>query len=369
MAKRAFLIGEDDALRPMVEQPYESEDVLQVLLAKYPDLLAGDEIDPTNPRRWLLVSREMGVPDSEDGAGRWSLDHLFLDQDGIPTLVEVKRATDTRARREVVAQMLDYAANAVLDWPHDQIVAAFERTVRTGGGDPDLVLAKFLADGGPEQRQDAGAFWGRVKTNLEAEHIRMVFVADHIPRELQRIVEFLNDQMTPAEVIAVEVQQFVGEGIRTLVPRTVGQTVKSTSKGATRRGQEWDQVGFMEQARAGAPYATQVTTNLIDWFTRNALGVRWGNGQSATFTARMAQRGVDVEVLRVFAGGQMQVSFANITKAEVQAELRSRLTGITEFTLSAAKGLPFASLAPLEDAAKWQQFTDVLAWLRTALEG
>ncbi len=29
------------------------------------------------------------VPDHGDGGGRWSADHLFLDQDAIPTLVEV----------------------------------------------------------------------------------------------------------------------------------------------------------------------------------------------------------------------------------------------------------------------------------------
>jgi hypothetical protein len=37
-----------------------------------------------------------------------------LDQDAIPAIVEVKRSTDTRIRREVVGQMLDYAANSVV---------------------------------------------------------------------------------------------------------------------------------------------------------------------------------------------------------------------------------------------------------------
>jgi len=55
----------------------------------------------------------MGVPSIDGGGDRWSADHLFLDQDAIPTFVEVKRSTDTRIRREVVGQMLDYAANAI----------------------------------------------------------------------------------------------------------------------------------------------------------------------------------------------------------------------------------------------------------------
>lgn len=36
------------------------------------------------------------MPGKEGEASRFSLDHLFIDQDGIPTLVEVKRSTDTR---------------------------------------------------------------------------------------------------------------------------------------------------------------------------------------------------------------------------------------------------------------------------------
>src|SRR4051794_25314367 len=60
------------------------------------------------------------------GSDRWSLDHVFLNADGVPTLVEVKRSSDTRARREVVAQMLDYAANATAYWKVDALRAWFE---------------------------------------------------------------------------------------------------------------------------------------------------------------------------------------------------------------------------------------------------
>jgi hypothetical protein len=37
-----------------------------------------------------------------------------------------------------------------------------------------------------------------------------VFVADEIPVELRRIVEFINGQMDPAELLAVEIKQYVG---------------------------------------------------------------------------------------------------------------------------------------------------------------
>ena len=127
MAGRIYLLDGESKLIAMEESPYDSETLLQKLLADHPDLLAGDQIDVEEPRRWLLVSREMAVPGEQDGAGRWSLDHLFLDQDAIPTLIEVKRSSDTRIRREVIGQMLDYAADAVAYWPVEEIRARFER--------------------------------------------------------------------------------------------------------------------------------------------------------------------------------------------------------------------------------------------------
>jgi hypothetical protein len=95
----------------------------------------------------------LGVPDDVDAANRWSLDHLFVDQDGIPTLVEVKRGADTRVRREVVGQMLDYAANAVVHWPIDAIRVAFEQRCERDGKEPGEELRGFLdLDMPPESR-------------------------------------------------------------------------------------------------------------------------------------------------------------------------------------------------------------------------
>jgi hypothetical protein len=242
MGGGVFLIQEDGKLVEMREQPYDSEALLQELLAKYPNLLAGDQMDGTEARRWLLVSREMAIPGEEDGGGRWTLDHLFLDQDAIPTLVEVKRGSDTRIRREVVGQMLDYAANAVLNWPVETIRAKFEKTCELQGLDPSNELARLLGDEG-----DGESFWQNTKTNLQAGRVRLVFVADEIPSELRRVVEFLNEQMDPAEVLAVEVKQYIGQGrMKTLVPRLIGQTIRggTARKPSSKAPAEVDKFGL-----------------------------------------------------------------------------------------------------------------------------
>lgn len=74
----AIYIKHGSELIEMTEQPYDAESVLQRLLAEHPDLLAGAS-DDEGCRRWLLVQREFGIGEEPDSAGRWSLDHLFLD--------------------------------------------------------------------------------------------------------------------------------------------------------------------------------------------------------------------------------------------------------------------------------------------------
>src|SRR3954451_13006159 len=154
MSGGIFLLRGEDDLVPMTEAPYDSEDVLQELLAKFPDLLAGDQLAGAEARRWVLVDRESAVPDQEGGGGRWSLDHLFLDQDAVPTLVEVKRSSDTRIRREVVGQLIDYAANAVLYWPIEMLRASFEARLDREDADADAELTAVL-----EPDADGDAYW------------------------------------------------------------------------------------------------------------------------------------------------------------------------------------------------------------------
>lgn len=149
---KIFLIGDGkDNLVALEESGYVTESVLQDFLAEYPDLLPGDQIDPEAPRRWLLVVREMGIPGDVNEADRWSLDHLFLDQDGIPTFIECKRATDTRIRREVVAQMLEYAANGVEYWDIDKLRQCAAETAQKCGRSLNDEIAQLLADPGIDE--------------------------------------------------------------------------------------------------------------------------------------------------------------------------------------------------------------------------
>jgi hypothetical protein len=73
-----------------------------------------------------------------------------------------------------------------------------------------------------------------------------VFVSDVIPPELRRVIEFLNERMSPTEVVGVEIKQYVGQDdLTTLVPRVVGQTEQARTQkigGSRAQGVEvdWD---------------------------------------------------------------------------------------------------------------------------------
>ena len=115
---------------------------LQPLLAREPRLLAGDRDGSAG--RYVLVKRELGIVHGEDAGARWSVDHLFLDDEGVPTLVEVKQSANTQIRREVVGQLLEYAANFADYWSAEIIRDSFETAWRDRGREPEEVLQEAV---------------------------------------------------------------------------------------------------------------------------------------------------------------------------------------------------------------------------------
>jgi hypothetical protein len=203
---------------------------------------------------------------------------VYLDQDGMPTLVEVKRSSDTRLRREVVGQLLDYAANAVAHWPASEIRNRFESRCAEAELDPDEEIERFLDD----DELDAAWFWERVKTNLQARKVRMLFAADRIPRELRRIIEFLNEQMDPAEVLGLELKHHAGGGVRVLVPEVIGRTEAASSRKGmeSRPSRQWDRETLLEdiEERHGSESRESVA-EFLGWCDKLDYEFAYGKGR------------------------------------------------------------------------------------------
>ena len=260
--QQIYHLYEENRIEAMNEEEFDLEARLQELVADHPELLSGEQMNPDKPRRFILIDREQGIADIVGGGNRWSLDHLMIDQDAIPTLVEAKRRANLESRREIVGQMLDYAAHATQTWNVDDIRKTFEDRVTAKGENPSDILRESLQLSEP----DLDSFWQDVETNLRAAKLRLLFVTDSIRDELTRIVEFLNEQMPGIEVLAVEIKQFKGDTGSTLVPRVIGRTSEAVAAPRRRSGQP--QSRLLDEETLIASFADeqiqQVTSRLLE---------------------------------------------------------------------------------------------------------
>jgi hypothetical protein len=318
---------------------FANEDDFQRLLSRFPALLVGDQIDPENPRRWVLVKREQTISTDEAGAAQWSIDHLFLDQDGIPTLVEIKRQSDSRIRREVVGQMLDYAANCATYWSIDMLQSGFEKTCEFAQQSSEAVLTELI---GPDKLE---GFWERVKTNLQAGRIRLLFVADIIPLELRRIVEFLNEQMDPAEVLAIELRQFTGEGgLKTIVPMVFGQTQEAAKKRNVATGQRWDQRRLFERLKQTVgPKEFEIAEKIFDWMGKGGRTLIFGTGREhGSVYPLLRPGGVKINPIYLSTDGNLWLQFNSLEGKPVFGPLDKRRELMNRF--GAIQGTSFVEM-------------------------
>lgn len=366
MADHIYYLAPDGTLEAIADAPFLQEYDLQELLAKHPNILAGEQMTPKKPRRWVLISREMPVPDDEGASGKWRLDHLFVDQESVPTLVEVKRGANKEVRRRVVGQMLDYAANAVLYWPVETIRAKFEEECRGRYVDPDDYLATAL-DPDSEDGFDTDAFWKQVRLNLTAGRLRLVFVADEVPRELERIVKFLSDQMERAEVFAVEVKQYRSEGRTILVPRVIGMKDERPDGGS----HSWTEDKFFEAlSRSVDQSIHDVIRRLYGWSISNFSEIGWSNSAIGKFFGRIKHNGT-TSPMAVWHTGRVFVRFVKLkTRApfddvEYRKQFQERLNQIPGIMVPEEKLNGYYEVDPMSIASdeNFRQFTSAFAWV------
>jgi len=193
------------------------EDWLQQLIFDHPDLLPVAEVDPIfGPL--VSLCRELETP-----AG--PVDNLCINNLGMLTLAECKLWRNPQARREVVGQILDYAAQ-LSRWDYTTL----EQAVGRARKDANFSLYDFLcgtgADAGPE-----ATFVDRVNNNLRRGRFLLLIVGDGIRERVEAIAEFLQQQAHLNFSFAlVEIRRYhLPDGLGTaqlVVPRVLTRTVE-----------------------------------------------------------------------------------------------------------------------------------------------
>ncbi len=200
------------------------EEALQTLIEKHPEVLPGKQIDPNSKDqlRFVLLCREMPV-------GDWSLDLLLVDQKGILTLVETKLAKNSESRREVIGQILEYAANAAKYWGNGRARnIAKDYWAKKQGQNVDEAIRTKL------EKDEVEDFWNEVDENLQGGQIRLIVAGDEIRPEVRRIIEYLNEEMKNAKIYGLELRCYRDEsGTQVIVPHLIGQTQATADRKET----------------------------------------------------------------------------------------------------------------------------------------
>jgi len=302
---------------------------LQRLLAENLFLLPGDQIDPESPRRWLLVRREMPVPDPGGGSSRWSVDLLIADQSGVPTFVECKRFADTRSRREVVGQMLEYAANGHHYWDQADIRQYMEESARLTGRS----LQELFAELGGDDFASIDELVERFVDNLREGQVRLVFFMEEAPQELKSIVDFLNRQTERTEILIVEARQFEGGGKRFVVPALFGYTEEArrakrsvtVTSGQSRK--KWTEESyFAALASELQPEQVEVIRDVLSVARELNLEVRWGTGARRGTMSLVAPALCHRTFLSIYTDGSLSFNQGWLDGSDEADRLKAALT-------------------------------------------
>jgi hypothetical protein len=87
--------------------------------------------------------------------------------------------------------------------------------------------------------------------------------------------------MRTAEVLAVEIRQFVGQGVKTLVPRVLGQTAEAQQQKTTtpRTVRHWDEASFFQEVETHRSMdEARIGRAIVAWANAHVLRIWWGKG-------------------------------------------------------------------------------------------
>ncbi len=389
MSDSIFIRHPDGSLAAVEGTPFDLERDLQTLVEENPELIPGAQIDSVDPVRLLLLRSSTGVPSEEGGTNQWEVDSLFVDHRAVPTIVEVKRSTDTRIRREVVAQMLEYAANGTAYWRPDALRSWFETARADRGQDPEVELARFVGAGADANTaQVVEEFWSTFAENLSAGRVRLIFLADEIPATLRRLVEFLHERLPDLEVLAVEVRQYTGEPtqFRAIVPRLIGQTARAQGRknrpaAVAQRAERWTEEDILERIEERFPEDLNTARAVLNWARAQRMSLQGGQGQEGPAIMLRVDGGsggtpVRLARLAVEKSVRLELQFKTLTAApfhdpEVRRRFYERFAslGVFRHTDDRSHKYPSVHLADVQDPGQLASVIAVLGDMADRVRG
>jgi hypothetical protein len=121
--------------------------------------------------------------------------------------------------------------------------------------------------------------------------------------------------MDPAEVLGLEVHQYLGEGGTVLVPRVVGFTADAERAKGVRQKRTWDRRSFLEVlAQNRGQSEADAAARILEWCETKHLDVKWGSGaERGSFSPKLNRDGVTYNLMTVWNwAGEIAIQFESM---------------------------------------------------------
>ncbi len=252
-------------------QAFQDEASLHRLIQENPNLLP------------LAGSPRLAVLGSEVRLGNGYADILAVEPSGRPAIMEVKLAKNPEARKEIVSQILAYAAflQGMSVESLEQVLLRKPSEVASSGS-----ILGAVQDQDQEGAVDADTFTASLQDYLDHGNSRLVLVLDEVSTELERIVAYLDSITVHALTIdVIALSMYDVNGAKVALPQRVTPdpevTPILTGEGGGRisesKGELTDGSEVFEDSVAGiSGEKRKVFDDLIDWAKQIALLPRVG---------------------------------------------------------------------------------------------
>jgi len=180
--------------------------------------------------------------------------------------------------------------------------------------------------------------------------------------------------MKATEVLGVELRQYHGKNLKTLVPGVIGMTSDAQKAKSQRPASRvWDEQSFLHEIQERVDGQTKdMAVRILDWARSKDLPIKWGRGGSVgTFYPVISTPEGTCNLFGVSTEGKIEVTFSYLlfSSDEQRAQLLQRLNRIpgVSFRESAVRSWGSFPMSALHDPDHLKQFFETFEWAVTHL--
>lgn len=230
MARILLIDGED--IKVIDKIKFTEESKLQNYFEKYPTIIPLSDI-LEGASDLLCIGREVSVPSG-------AIDLLFIDKDGLLTILETKLVKNPEIRRTVIGQIIEYASY-ISQWTADDVYRIVNEYLKS-----NLDEAMQEMREGEFSDED---FRSNIEQNLKNGKMRLIIAVDELSEPLRATVTFLNSY-SKFDILLLQVSSFEeSKTKKVLIPLLFGYATKGG--GAQPPKPKINEKIFFERCREG----------------------------------------------------------------------------------------------------------------------